>query len=309
MTAKTRAHGSGSLQDPGIPPIGVGLDPPAPASPQSPQSPPAGYDPGFLTVPVPAPSLGPAIQDSAVRLDGSEVIPYTHFSLALSKPRRFAIWVAWNIDGGALKALTRKGIDFVTDPRLPAGDQVDNTLYQGTDNRLDRGHIARRADLCWGPLPEAEKANHDSFFYTNITPQMDDFNQSKRDGLWGRLEDAVFADVDVEDLKVSVFGGPVFQDDDREFRGVRIPRAFWKIIVFSEQGTLKAKAFLLAQSLVLPESLELDEFRVFQVKVDEIEKQAHVRFPTVMTDADTFVVPRSLGPRRPLESLEGIDWS
>lgn len=284
----------------------VTLEPPAAASLESLT---AGYAPGFLSVPVPTPSLHPSIKDTAVRIDGSEVIPYTHFSLALSRPRRFAIWVAWNIDGGALKALNRKGIDFVKDPRVPAGDQVDNALYKGAANRLDRGHIARRADLCWGPLPEAQKANHDSFFYTNITPQMDDFNQSKRNGLWGRLEDAVFADVDVEDLKVSVFGGPVFQDDDREFRGVRIPRAFWKIIVFSEQGTFKAKAFLLAQNLVLPESLELDEFRVFQVKVAEIQKQAHIRFPTVMTDADTFVVPESLEERQPLESLGDIDWS
>ncbi|MEU8435575.1 DNA/RNA non-specific endonuclease [Streptomyces sp. NPDC029216] len=284
----------------------VTLDRPAAVSPESLTT---GYDPGFLAVPVATPSLNPAIKDTAVLLDGSEVIPYTHFSLALSKPRRFAIWVAWNIDGGALKALNRKGIEFVKDSRLPAGDQVDNDLYKGRTNRLDRGHIARRADLCWGPLPEAQKANRDSFFYTNITPQMDDFNQSMRGGLWGRLEDAVFEDVDVDDLKVSVFGGPVFQDDDRVFRGVGIPRAFWKIIVFSEGGTFKAKAFLLAQNLVLPESLDLDEFRVFQVKVTEVQKQAHIRFPAVMTDADTLVVPESLEERLPLESQADIDWS
>ncbi|MFJ8213163.1 DNA/RNA non-specific endonuclease [Streptomyces sp. NPDC096033] len=269
----------------------------------------AGYDPGFLAVPVGTPSLDPSIKDTAVRLDGSEVLPYTHFSLALSKPRRFAIWVAWNIDGGALKKLSRTGLDFVIDPRVPAEDQVDNDLYKGgSANRLDRGHIARRADLCWGPLPEAQRANKDSFFYTNITPQMDDFNQSRRNGLWGRLEDAVFEDVDVDDLKVSVFGGPVFQEDDRVFRGVQIPRAFWKIIAFMDQGTCKAKAFLLAQNLVLPESLDLDEFRVFQVKVTEIQKEAHISFPAAMTDADTLVVPQSLGERQPLESQADIDW-
>ncbi len=37
--------------------------------------------------------------------------------------------------------------------------------------------------------------------------------------MWGKLEEAVFADVDVEDLKVSVFGGPVFAADDRVYRG------------------------------------------------------------------------------------------
>ncbi|MEV0414776.1 DNA/RNA non-specific endonuclease [Streptomyces sp. NPDC050448] len=268
-----------------------------------------GYDPGFLSVPIGTPQLNPSIKDDAVRLDGSEVVPYTHFSLALSTARRFAIWVAWNIDGAALKKLDRTGIEFTKDPRLPANTQAGNELYKGPTNRLDRGHIARRADLIWGTLPEAEKANRDSFFFTNITPQMDDFNQSARNGIWGQLENAVFEDVEVEDLKVSVFGGPVFQEDDRVFRGVQIPREFWKVLVFSEQGTLKCKAFLLSQNLVLTEALELDEFRVFQVKLGEIQKRAHIRFPAAMAKADTLAVPESLEDRTPLESPADIDWS
>ena len=142
------------------------------------------------------PTIDASLRDDTVRLDGSEIIPYTHFSLALSKSRRFARWVAWNIDGGTLKKINRNGIPFVKDPRIPAEFQSGNELYSG--NRLDRGHLARRADLLWAAMPEAERANKDSFFFTNITPQMDDFNQSSKNGVWGRIEDAVFADVDVE---------------------------------------------------------------------------------------------------------------
>ncbi|MEU7555747.1 DNA/RNA non-specific endonuclease [Streptomyces sp. NPDC044571] len=269
----------------------------------------AGYDPGFLSVPIGTPQLNPSVKGDAVLLDGSEVIPYTHFSLALNKTRRFAFWVAWNIDGSTIKKLDRSGIEFRKDPRLPAAAQVSNELYRGRTNRLDRGHIARRADLLWGPMPEAERANTDSFFYTNITPQMDDFNQSARNGIWGHLEDAVFEDVQVDDLRVNVFGGPVFHDDDRLFRGVRIPREFWKVLVFSEAGKLKCKAFLLTQNLELAESLELDEFRVFQVKLNEIQTRARLRFPAAMTAADTLVVPEAVEDRAPLESQADIDWS
>lgn len=239
-------------------------------------------------------------------LDGSEVIPYTHFSLTLSKKRRFPFWVGWNVDGGSLKKLSRNNIRFVKDPRLPANTQVGNELYE--NNRLDRGHIARRADLLWGSLPEAQKANTDSFFYTNITPQMDDFNQSSKNGLWGELEDAVFADVDVDDLKVSVFGGPVFQDDDRTFRGVKIPREFWKVITFTEQGTLKAKAFLLTQNLDQIEALELDEFRVFQVTLGELEGRTQLLFPATLHKGDTLAVPEAVAERTPLDSLADIQW-
>ncbi|WP_432139454.1 MULTISPECIES: DNA/RNA non-specific endonuclease [unclassified Streptomyces] len=267
----------------------------------------AGYDAGFLGERIEPPELDTDLAQDAVLLGGSPVIPYTHFSLALSEPRRFPFWVAWNVDGASLKKLSRSGIPFVKDPRLPGTAQVGNELYQA--NRLDRGHIARRADLLWGSLPEARKANTDSFFYTNITPQMDDFNQSARNGVWGELEDAVFADVDVDDLRISVIGGPVFQDDDRVYRDVPVPREFYKVIAFTENGELKVKAFLLTQNLDQLEALELDEFRVFQVTLGEVEDRTRLRFPAALHKGDTLQVPEAAADRAPLESTADIRWS
>ncbi|MBW4716885.1 DNA/RNA non-specific endonuclease [Saccharothrix obliqua] len=265
-----------------------------------------GFAPGFLGVDAGLPVLGAEARADAVTLDGSEVLDYTHFSLAMSKSRRFAFWVAWNIDGRTLKTLNRSGIPFVLDPRIPAEYQVGDELYR--DNRLDRGHLARRADLLWGTKSEAARANTDSFYFTNITPQMDDFNQSARRGLWGLLEEAVLADVEVDDLRVSVYGGPVFQADDRVFRGVRLPREFWKVIAFVEKGALKARAFVLTQNLNQLESLELDEFRVYQVRLAEVEARCGFSFPESLRAADAFVVPEAVEERRPLDSLESIVW-
>jgi endonuclease G len=128
-------------------------------------------------------------------------------------------------------------------------------------------------------------------------------------GLWGRLEDAVFADVEVDDLRVSVYGGPVFGADDRVFRGVPIPREFWKVIAFVEAGTLKASAFLLTQNLDQLEALELDEFRVFQVSLADLEERTKVRFADPIRAADTLGVRvGAVGPQPPLESLSDIVW-
>ncbi|MET7718412.1 DNA/RNA non-specific endonuclease [Streptomyces sp. NPDC005407] len=265
-----------------------------------------GYAPDFLGTRIDTPRLNASIKDDAVQLDGSEVIPYTHFSLALNASRGFAFWVAWNIDGGSLKRLPRTGIKFIKDPRLPDDVQIGNELYE--DNRLDRGHLARRADLLWGAPLEAKKANRDSFFYTNITPQIEDFNQSTKGGLWGQLEDALFTEAEVDDLKVSVFAGPVFQDDDRIYREVQIPREYWKVLAFSEQGQLKSKAFLLTQNLTQIEALELDEFRVFQVALSEVENRGRFRFPAALRKTDTLTVPEALADRRPLQSLSDIRW-
>ncbi|MGV2953414.1 DNA/RNA non-specific endonuclease [Glutamicibacter sp. AGC46] len=246
-----------------------------------------------------------ASQD-AVLWDGSNVIPYTHFSLSLGKSRRLARWVAWNIDGASTKRLSRSGIDFAKGPRLPEGFQSGNELYQG--NRLDRGHIARRADLVWGQVAEARQANEDSFFYTNIAPQMDDFNQSGQEGIWGQLENALYEQVDVEDLKVSVFGGPVFQPGDQVYRGVGLPSEYWKLIAFKEGGVLKARAFLLTQDLdQLRVALALDEFRVYQVSVGELEQRTQLEFAETLHLADDLVSVRTMA-RGPLDSTVNITW-
>jgi endonuclease G len=265
----------------------------------------SGYDPEFLSVPMPLPEVDAVVRpDIAETLDGATVLHYTHFSLAVRRSRGFAAWVAWNIDGGGVKRLSRKRIRFKKDARLAADIQVGNELYR--DNRLKRGHIARRADLVWGSPLEAAAANSDSFFYTNIAPQMDDFNESERNGIWGQLEDAVFADVEVDDLKVSAFGGPVLAADDRRFRIVKIPREYWKVLAFVEGGQLKARGFLLTQGLEQLEALELDEFRVFQVPVTEIEQRALLHFPQPLRDADLQFAAEATSTQ--LDSLSAIRW-
>ncbi|MFJ6416356.1 DNA/RNA non-specific endonuclease [Paeniglutamicibacter sp. NPDC091659] len=268
-----------------------------------------GYAPDFLGTPIGLPALDPAIQGDAVRWEGSEAIPYTHFSLALSTSRRFARWVAWNIDGAGIKMLSRSNLDFTKDPRLPADAQAGNELYAG--NRLDRGHIARRADLLWGEDAEALQANRDSFYYSNITPQMDDFNQSSQQGIWGRLENALYEDVEVEKLRVSVFGGPVFRDDDRIYRGIALPSEYWKLLVYRENGVLKARTFLLTQDLnQLRAVLALDEFRVYEITLAELEDRTRLRFPEVLHDADplpALAIPDSR-ERKPLAGTADIHW-
>lgn len=271
-----------------------------------------GFVQGFLSFHIDLPELGSTSKQNAFIKNGSEVVEYTHYSLALNKVRRFAFWVGWNIDGGDIKKVSRKGIPFATDPAIPMEFQVGEEVYSG--NRLDRGHIARRADLLWGSLSEARKANKDSFFFTNIAPQMDDFNQSGKGGLWGRLEDAVFDDTDVENLKVSLFGGPVFREEDREFRGVKLPNEFWKVIAFVEDQKLKAKGFLLTQNLDPLEALELDQFKVYQVALAEIEGRCGLIFSATLKAADSVGRRLSrrtmaLSQRRPLASLEDVDWS
>ncbi len=253
-----------------------------------------GFDHGFLQFTVPQVRFTTTVTADLATLSNRRDIQYCHFSVWLSTSRRFPRVVAWNVDGSSMKKLARTGIRFVKDDRGTLEDfQIGDELY--ADNPLDRGHVARRADVCWGNAADANQANHDSFFFTNITPQHQRFNQSMRRGLWGRLEDAIFEDVDVADLRVSLLGGPILRRSDPLFNGVPIPTEFWKLIAYTDDAdnTNKVRAFVLTQrnlitDLVEPESLELDEFRVFQVPLTRIEQETSIRFTNAFKALDTM---------------------
>nr|WP_274709383.1 DNA/RNA non-specific endonuclease [Nitratireductor luteus] len=235
------------------------------------------------------PGLSLSLKRDAVNFGRSQTIPYTHFSVCLSARRRMARFVAWNVDGTRRVILPRRA--FKLDPRIEPKHQLGEKLYAG--NKLDRGHIARRADLCWGPVAEADQANRDSSFFTNIAPQHERFNQSSRRGLWGELENLALEQADAQDIRISVFGGPIFADDDTRYRDALLPRSFWKLIAYrGSDGALRISAFVLSQADLLHdlETLELDPFRIFQVTLSDLSMRTMLDF-SALGPADVMAHP------------------
>lgn len=271
----------------------------------------AGFDRGFLAEQVNPPTCDP---EELLTVDGSPELRYMHFSLALHAERRLARWVAWNIDGLTRwdgDDIPRQGLRFLPDPRIPAGAQVTDSVYD--HNRLDRGHLARRADLLWGSRADAELANRHSFYFPNITPQMDNFNQSGQNGIWGRLENAVLATTGTQ--RVSLLGGPVLAADDPPYRGVLVPLMFWKVLVYRPDGQeLRARAFLVTQSLKgLRVASPLDEFATYEVTLADLAQRTQLGFDeTLHAAAAAAIDPGSvtaLGAEpRPVVELAAIRW-
>lgn len=197
--------------------------------------------PGDLAVPIPAPA------QRTRRLD------YTHFTVLLDPARRLAAVTACLIDGGALVELPRTG-SWHLDSRAPRREQAGKSLYE--NNALDRGHLVRRLDPVWGDRASAERANRDTFTFTNAAPQVDAFNQSKE--LWNGLEDHVLEYADSHDHRIAVFTGPVLDDDDPVYRDVAIPRMFWKVVAWAATDA-GADARLYAAAFVLDQTPQLDE--------------------------------------------------
>jgi endonuclease G len=264
------------------------------------------YDDQFLGPLVAVPVATGDAADDVLDVDGTTRWDYTHFSLAMSASRHLARWVAWNIDGMRLfpSDSIPRADDFRLDPRLPVEAQTGEGVYAGND--LDRGHLARRSDLLWGTLDEARAGNEDSFFFTNIAPQMNDFNQSGLDGVWGLLEDAVLERANLERRRLTLFGGPVLTDADAVYRGVLIPGAFWKVVVYVLDGTFSARCFVLAQEVdPLRLAGTLDDFATYEVSLDHLETLLSLGFPDLRPP--TVTVPMDVPPRR-IADVREVDW-
>ncbi|MET8182480.1 DNA/RNA non-specific endonuclease [Streptomyces sp. NPDC005336] len=230
-----------------------------------------GYNDRFLgtAVPLPVPA-DPGIE--------TVILPYTNFSVVFRPDRKLAAATAVTIDGANLIDVPRND-DWRFDPRLPEAQQAGHPIYQ--DNPLDKGHLVRRLDPVWGT--EASTADQDTFHYTNAAPQMDIFNQGKQ--LWQGLENFLLEHAENFHRKLTVFTGPVLEDSDPPYRGIKVPLRFWKVAAFMQDGGLAATAYVLDQSPDLTKDAAaqamaeaaragdpppLGAFRTFQVPVLDI---------------------------------------
>jgi len=249
-----------------------------------------GYEADFLGSgkrSVPLPELGALAADAVPRTDGNgagadPVLPYHHFSLVVSKARKIALFTAVNIDGSTEQRIKRDPDRWSFDPRIPTDYQMGEAIY--VDNELDRGHLVRRLDPAWGSIAKA--ANDDTFHFTNCSPQHADFNRNAT--LWAGLEDYILDHADNEQFKVTVFSGPILAADDPEYRGVQLPKQFWKVVTMAKSpGLLSATAYLLSQESLIEgleaapaaaEEFSFGAYGTFQVQVSEVERLTGLDF-------------------------------
>lgn len=309
----------------------------------------AGYDESFLGVHVELPKFDPQRIDelysvgdyhdllesdrSVPEVDTSDleatdplVLRYHHYSLCFNKQYRMCAWTASNVDyrdpmrQDSRKRVELGGEDWTADPRVPTQWQLRDGDIYGPGKRIDRGHIVRREDNCWGaPGEETAFANADSYHWTNCTPQHEAFNQENpRDnftkspvlykgqkGIWGELEAVVQKQLEHGGGQAIIFAGPVLNPTSVKtvtVNGVTIdiPTLFWKVIVVpastARRPQLLAYGYLLSQTDVIKKfDLELREalavppkFEKMQKSLAELAEMTGVIFPDAVLAADQF---------------------
>lgn len=274
----------------------------------------AGYNPKFIAGAVlPLPGLSSKLTKQVAPLRAGEPdadageLKYQNFSIKMHKAKRVAIFTATNIDGetylevdrksGAVKA--SEGDTWYKDPRVSASFYLDNNFYSVWSGFFDRGHLTRRTDPTWGSIEDAERANADTFHFTNCAPQHFRFNQTTK--YWQGVERYVLENgvlATDQPRRLCVFQGPIFDDTiDRWADDVQIPSSFFKVVVWKAAAGLKAVGLVVDQHQLLdeerhylgqPKDVASVNVRQWCVKITQIEKRTGLNFGDAIRAADTF---------------------
>ena len=259
-----------------------------------------GYDKSFLGTELPLPTLGDSIRDkAATRLDkpGEIELTYTNFSVVMNKERKQCFYTICNVDGKTHVDVPRDG-SWQIDGRIPRDQQLGNEAYSNND--IDKGHMVRRLDPCWGDDPR--KASLDTFSYCNATLQHAGLNQQE----WLNLEDHVLDSAVNGRERYTVITGPIFSDNDPKFTNngrmqepAQIPMKFFKTVVWADEktGELRSASFVLSQediingdkSLGLFKAFKPGQFEIYQIPQSQLEEMTDLHFGNIGDITETPV--------------------
>ena len=239
-------------------------------------------------------------------------LDYHHYSLVMNHARRLLMWSAVNVDYSPEmrgdKSRKELGTDkWIPDPRIAELEQITDPDFYQPAAKIDRGHIVRREDSCWGATDEEiEFANSDTFHWTNCTPQHEAFNRENPNkpeyagikGLWGQFEGYVQKQLIGGEKRCCILAGPVLAKSDPTAvfaKGkIQYPVKFWKVIaVASGTGAsrkLKTFGFVFDQSDVVSkfgiEAFAANQFARYQQKLSAVSTLTGVTFAKALLDAD-----------------------
>ncbi len=203
----------------------------------------------------------------------SDVVHHSYYSIGYNTKKEIPDWVAYELTEASLKIKNvQRAKRFLVDNDVK-GKSAKHGDY--INSGYTRGHMAPAGDMAF-----SKKAMRESFYMSNMTPQLRNFNG----GIWRELEENV-RDWAYDNDVLYVVSGPIFYDEKYEKIGgstkVAVPDAFFKAILDLEGKSEKGIGF------IIPHKTHVEHLREFAVSIDEIEKQSGLDlFPHLFASDD-----------------------
>ena len=225
--------------------------------------------------------------DHYVTMDGVQILNY---ALEWDNTKRHANWVAFTFDTTTSADNVKRTDAWSADPKLPTEMQVQESDHK--NDGFDRGHLCASEDRVY-----LKEANKQTFYYSNISPQLNDFNG----GFWRKLEtrvqtwgrstaDGVYDKVYVtkggtlnkllKNFKGTTVDGGTPTTDANGFtiHGLACPEYYFMAVLSQKDDVFHTIAFLVPHKEGMTENPSSDELKEYVVSVDKLEEETGIDF-------------------------------
>lgn len=93
------------------------------------------------------------------------------------------------------------------------------------------------------------------------------------------MENYILQNSRAHNLRVNVFTGPVFGSNDMVYRGIRIPKEYWKVVALMTEGRKSATAYMISQDELIGDlEFVFGSYKTYQVSINKIEQLTDLSF-------------------------------
>lgn len=225
--------------------------------------------------------------DHYVTMDGVQILNY---ALEWDNTKRHANWVAFTFDTTTSADNVKRTDAWSVDPKLPAEMQVQESDHK--NDGFDKGHLCASEDRVY-----LKEANEQTFYYSNMSPQLNDFNG----GFWGKLEarvqtwgrstaEGVYDKVYVtkggtlnkllKNFKGTTVNGGTPTTDANGFtiHGLACPEYYFMAVLSQKDDVFHAIAFLVPHKEGMTKNPSSDELKEYVVSVYKLEEETGIDF-------------------------------
>lgn len=200
--------------------------------------------------------------------NASQRIAHEGYTVSYNADWKLPNWVAYELTAQEVVGELPREDHFYPDPMV-VGMQATKDDYRNSG--YDRGHMAPAADMKW-----SETAMRESFYFSNICPQIHNFNA----GIWQDFEDrgrkwaAQYGNV-------YIVCGPIVTDKKYGTIGenkVVVPDGFYKVFLIDNNGRYEA------MGLLFDHVSGRKKMKSYVCSVDSVEKVTGIDFFCRLSD-------------------------
>lgn len=190
-----------------------------------------------------------------------QIVKRPFFTLSYNEQHEQANWVAYTLYPNNEDSTVIRKNRFKPDPLVTT---LSASLQDYKGSGYDRGHLAPSKALSY-----SQEANDASFFMSNMSPQLPDFNR----GIWKKIEAKVFEWSNKSD-SLYVVTGPVLDKiiDTIGENEVSVPGAYYKTILRFNRSKLTGIAFMIENKK------SAGGIESFLTAIDTVEKRTQIDF-------------------------------